>query len=343
MKSSRNRIDITYHNKVIYTGAINSGNYLRVVDTLFADSRKRFVVDTFGAEAEEASLDDIDLRGCYLLLTVKIMYAGIPVYYIYIAEGQKGTLKSFYDLLIKSNNIEDSWEFSIESCLDDGIIYRGDKLPLIKCADVLYKDALLRYANTAVSAEESIFRKTEIVDTDTDVLEVDVSYNKATARYKLSGPADYILELEYYFKGVYEDFEKDLRFGNIAAAYVCRSIDEISNNYDVDVTKLLWFPFKMDGNLTGECLQLSDKDEIFKKAESFCRLSVPNFGDDIRMAVEYVCNMSSMVIKHKRNGQLTFVRVSDREGFALDVSARVIVNGEHFVTYRYKVQNRMTY
>lgn len=333
-------LTVEYKGSVLYSGNPRRNEYLTIVDRILEDSLARFKVDSLGRTAKESSLIDVDFRVDYLLLVAEVT-AEYQISYVYIVNGDQEALADFSSMLEAIADLKNHWEFTIET---DYVrtLHRGDKLALIDCADKIYKDALMVYAVSTDWVDESLHRVVTVVETTSTQLVLNVSYGKITTRYVLTGSAAYILELDYYFKGIYEDYDKALHTGAVAAATVCSSITEISQRFGRNIMGELWFSFKMDGTLTGDCFRPESTDFIVQRALSNCILFITDWDDSKDLRVEYVCNFGDNVIWETHNiFPLVFLNRGINEVFTLDIYARVFVDGAHFMTFRYRVQDRL--
>lgn len=354
---SDNAIKIEYEGESVYNGPLAPAKFQYVLDMLLSDAMKRDTRSRIGAADIQASVRDAAF-GYYgwLLVTIAVTAGNKqPLFYVYILQGKKPVLEPFLSWVSAMPDFSTRWEFRIaymDIREEDNMylgqdLYRGQKLALTECADRVYRHALIQYAKEARSPEKAIGRNLRVKSCEGEHLSLEVSYNKISSSYVLSGPSAYIYELDCYFKGIYDDFEAMLKAGRVAAATVCGSIEDVCEAFGTDISQCLWFPFKMDGNLEGTYSKLESTGQILDKATRFCRLCVPDNGTPPNIRVEYVCHETDKVIMIKgRNKRLSF-EYENRYGpsgpptFALEVYAKAYADGEHITTYRYQVQDQL--
>lgn len=346
-------IKIEYKDETIYTGILLENNYTFIIDTLLSDAKKRLLNNNIDDVVTSTVLADVDF-GCfdYMLIVINV-YGKVSAYvgeakisYVYTVQGNKKNLEKFKDFIAKAHKLSDTFEFFIKE--ESGReIYRGDKLPLVTCADKVYRDALKQYAETAKDIDLLIKRKVSVLESNYDDLHIQVKYNTFSITYVLSGQKTYLYELDNYFKGVYEDYDLMLKTGVIASATVCKSLYEVNETFDINTLDMIWFEFKMDGSLNNNYYKISSPCDIEEKARNFCKLGIPNFDKHTKFYIEYVCNESNYIIRRRaRCNSLYFVHKDNppyyyRPTSGLDMYVKVYVDGEIFITYRYFLQNRL--
>ena len=347
------KVKIDYNGYVVYEGELACKDYISAIDSLLEDTKCRCVEDLDVSIVKSVAIIDasIGYYGWIVLVTKAIaINSGLPAQkvsknYVYLAQGPEDTLNEFLEYIIQLGKAQNSWDFLIEEKDEKRTLYRGKNLALTECADKIYRDALSAYVKSAESIDKVIGRKVSVLESTDTSLVVEVRYNDVSVIYSLSGSVAYLYELDCYFRGVYEDFDKMLKEGHISSAYDCDSVLGIGQFYGIDIMSRIWIPFQMNGNLSGECITFTDENEIYRKAVAFCKISIPDYEGGTKISIKYVFRKSDkIVIKRLRDSRLHFSCepvITKEPTTAIDVYAKVYVGDDLFITYRYFVQDKI--